>query len=112
MPVSQALTEAGVSIERAIDLIATYVEKAEARNTAGLMRREIYNGFARAHLTRDEEGYLILARGDRMLLAGNEAAPYHGTEYAVAEFVHRLGVRWYMPGDLPRLSMCRPSRVK
>jgi hypothetical protein len=54
MPVSQALTEAGVSVERAIDLIATYVEKAEARNTAGLMRREIYNGFARAHLLRDE----------------------------------------------------------
>lgn len=54
MPVSQALTEAGVSVERAIDLIATYVEKAEARNTAGLMRREIYNGFARAHLIRDE----------------------------------------------------------
>ncbi len=54
MLVSQALAEAGVSVERAIDLIATYVEKAEARNTAGLMRREIYNGFARAHLLRDE----------------------------------------------------------
>jgi hypothetical protein len=54
MPVTQALAEAGVTVDRAIDLIATYVEKAEARNTAGLMRREIYNGFARAHLLRDE----------------------------------------------------------
>ena len=54
MPVSQALTEAGVTAECAIDLIATYVEKAEAHNTAGLMRREIYNGFARAYLMRDE----------------------------------------------------------
>ena len=38
---------------------------------------------------REEEGYLILAKGGRLLLAGNEAAPYHGTEYAVAEFLHR-----------------------
>jgi hypothetical protein len=54
MPVAQALTETGVSIEKAIELITAYVEKAEAHNTAGLMRRQIYNGFARAHLLRDE----------------------------------------------------------
>ena len=54
MPVSQALTEANVSVEKALELIAAYVEKAEAHNSAGLMRREIYNGFARAHLMRDE----------------------------------------------------------
>jgi hypothetical protein len=54
MPVSQALTEANISVEKALELISTYVERAEAHNTAGLMRREIYNGFARAHLLRDE----------------------------------------------------------
>lgn len=49
--------------------------------------------------TRDEEGFLVLARRDHLLLAGNDGGPYHGTEYAVATFLHRLGVRWYMPGD-------------
>jgi hypothetical protein len=49
--------------------------------------------------TRDEEGCVIITKGDRLLLAGNDAPPYHGTEYAVAAFLHRLGVRWYMPGD-------------
>lgn len=47
---------------------------------------------------RDEEGLLILAKGDRLLLAGNDDEIYHGTEYAVAEFLHGLGVRWYLPG--------------
>jgi hypothetical protein len=54
MPVLQALAETGVSVEKAIELIEGYVEKAEAHNTAGLMRREIYKGFTRAHLMKDE----------------------------------------------------------
>ena len=54
MPVAQALTEAGVSVEKAMELIEAYVEKAEAHNAAGLMRREIYRGFTRAHLLKDE----------------------------------------------------------
>jgi hypothetical protein len=58
---------------------------------------------------RDEEGFVILAKGDRLLLAGNEAEPYHGTEYAVAEFLHRQGVRWYMPGDFGDVVPKRPS---
>ena len=48
---------------------------------------------------RREEGFLILAKGDRLLLAGNDAGPYHGTEYAASELLERLGVRWYMPGE-------------
>ena len=54
MPVLQVLSEAGVPVERAIGIIEAYVDKAEAHNTAGLMRREIYKGFTRAHLLRDE----------------------------------------------------------
>ncbi len=46
-----------------------------------------------------EEGFVIIARGDRLLLAGNDAGPYYGTRYAVAEFLHRLGVRWFLPGE-------------
>ncbi|MFA6107960.1 MAG: DUF4838 domain-containing protein [Candidatus Latescibacterota bacterium] len=56
---------------------------------------------------RREEGYAIVCRGDRLLLAGNNDGPYHGTEYAVYDFLRGLGVRWFMPGDfgevVPRL---------
>ncbi len=52
-------------------------------------------------LTRElrEEGFVICCRGDRLVLAGNDAGPYYGTRYAVAELLHRLGVRWFMPGE-------------
>jgi hypothetical protein len=58
---------------------------------------------------RAEEGFVVLARGDRLLLAGNDAAPYHGTEYAVAHFLHGQGVRWYMPGEFGEVVPKRPS---
>jgi len=70
----------------------------------------------------NEEGYLLETRGDRLVLAGNDDGPYHGTEYAVSDLLHRLGVRWYMPGEYgeyvpsaPTLSVaavkavCRPD---
>ena len=59
--------------------------------------------------TRDEEGYAILTDGDTLVLAGNEAGPYHGTEYAVSFFLDRLGVRWYMPGDFGEVIPRRPT---
>jgi hypothetical protein len=49
--------------------------------------------------SRREEGYVIVCRGDRLVLAGNNDGPYHGTEYAVYEFLRQVGVRWFMPGD-------------
>ncbi|MCZ2342407.1 MAG: hypothetical protein LC104_11510 [Bacteroidales bacterium] len=54
MPLAQALADAGMTPERALELICTYTEKTEARNTAGLMRRQIIQGFARAILLGDE----------------------------------------------------------
>lgn len=48
---------------------------------------------------RKEEGLLIEARGDRLVLAGNDEGPYHGTEYATYHFLESLGVRWFMPGE-------------
>lgn len=48
---------------------------------------------------RKEEGYIIFARGSTLVLAGNDAGPFHGTHYAVAEFLNRQGVRWIMPGE-------------
>jgi len=48
---------------------------------------------------RVEEGFIIVCKDDRLVLAGNDGAPYHGTEYAVDDFLERLGVRWFMPTD-------------
>jgi len=48
---------------------------------------------------RNEEGYLITSSKGHLVLAGNDAGPYHGTEYAVSDFLNRLGVRWFMPGE-------------
>jgi len=48
---------------------------------------------------RREEGFVIVCRDGRLVLAGNDEGPYHGTEYAVYEFLNRLGVRWFMPGE-------------
>lgn len=58
---------------------------------------------------RAEEGFLILAKGNRLLLAGNDAGPYNGTHYAVANFLHRQGIRWYMPGEFGDVVPRRPS---
>ncbi|MDQ3621697.1 MAG: DUF4838 domain-containing protein [Verrucomicrobiota bacterium] len=48
---------------------------------------------------RREEGFVMLRRDDRIVLAGNNDGPYHGTEYAVYDFLRALGVRWFMPSD-------------
>lgn len=57
---------------------------------------------------REEEGYAIFTDGDTLVLAGNDAGPYHGSEYAVSFFLDKLGVRWYMPGEfgevIPKLA--------
>ncbi len=53
-PVLQALTDAGLTPQKAFDLISAHVQKTEAHNTAGLMRRHIFQGFAKAALLRDE----------------------------------------------------------
>ena len=46
-------------------------------------------------LTRQlgEEGFVVQCRGDRLVLAGNDAGPYFGTRYAVVELLqvaHKL----------------------
>jgi hypothetical protein len=47
-------TESSVELERACEVIARHVEATESHNTAGLMRRHILQGFARAALLGDE----------------------------------------------------------
>ena len=60
------------------------------------MQVEIPSGLTN---NRREEGFVMVCKGDRLLLAGNDEGPYHGTEYAVYDFLERLGVRWFMPGE-------------
>ena len=46
-----------------------------------------------------EEGYVVYADIETMVLAGNDTYPYYGTRYAVDDLLGRLGVRWFLPGD-------------
>ncbi|GMU54095.1 MAG: hypothetical protein AMXMBFR33_32410 [Candidatus Xenobia bacterium] len=57
---------------------------------------EIPSGLSNA---RREEGFVIVCTAARLLLAGNDLGPYHGTEYAVYDLLRELGVRWFMPGE-------------
>ncbi len=52
--VRNCVSDAEIDCQKACDLIAAYVERTEAHNTAGLMRRAIFQGFARAVLRTDE----------------------------------------------------------
>jgi len=65
---------------------------------------------------RRDEGFVIVCKSDRLLLAGNDEGPYHGTEYAVYDFLERLSVRWYMPGEFgdiaPEQSTIRFSEME
>jgi hypothetical protein len=53
-PLPQALADAGLTPQKAFDLVCANVARSEAHNTAGLMRRQVFNGFARAALLKDE----------------------------------------------------------
>jgi hypothetical protein len=46
--------EAGLETEKACELVCDHIDRTEAHNTSGLMRREIKIGFARAILLGDE----------------------------------------------------------
>src|SRR5947209_3656888 len=52
--VRRACAEAGLDFGRACEALCSHVERTEAHNTHGLMRRHIYQGFARAVLQGQE----------------------------------------------------------
>ena len=52
--VRRSCVDAGVEPQRACDTVCKYIEQTAAHNTAGLMRRHILQGFARAVLMNDE----------------------------------------------------------
>jgi hypothetical protein len=54
MPLKQALSGAGLTSERAFDLCTTYTTRTEPHNAAGLIRRNVLNGFAKSTLLGDE----------------------------------------------------------
>ncbi len=53
-PLRRLCAESSLACERACDLVCNHVDRSEPHNTAGLMRRRIYQGFARAALLGDE----------------------------------------------------------
>jgi hypothetical protein len=53
-PLRRLCAECGVEGERACEFLAKACDRAEPRGTAGLIRRHIYQGFARAALVGDE----------------------------------------------------------
>jgi hypothetical protein len=52
--VRKACGEAGMEPNRALELVLAHVDRTEPRNTAGLMRRYVLEGFARAVFLGDE----------------------------------------------------------
>src|SRR5579859_4802220 len=52
--VRKVMGEAGLEAEKACELVCDHIDRTEAHNTSGLMRREIKIGFARAILLGDE----------------------------------------------------------
>ncbi|MCX7699839.1 MAG: hypothetical protein N2039_03085 [Gemmataceae bacterium] len=53
-PLRRCILDAGLTPERIFDLVAAHIERSESHSTAGLMRRAICLGFARAVLLEDE----------------------------------------------------------
>jgi len=53
-PLRRLCAEANLTGERACEVVHRYIEKTEPHSTAGLMRRHILQGFARAALLGDE----------------------------------------------------------
>lgn len=64
----------------------------------------------------NDEGYVVATGSDFVILAGNETEPYQGTFFAVYDFLHALGCRWYMPGEfgevVPSLSKVVVEQTK
>ncbi|MHB9106311.1 MAG: DUF4838 domain-containing protein [Armatimonadota bacterium] len=87
-----------------INLIGQPVILVGESNATKLLKLKYPTG-----VTKDfnEDGYTIYCKGETLALVGNDAGPYHGTEYAVFDLLNRLGARWFMPtayGEyLPRL---------
>jgi hypothetical protein len=52
--VRRSCADAGVDAERACEMVCQYIEQTAAHNTAGMMRRHVLQGFARAILLNDE----------------------------------------------------------
>lgn len=54
LPLGQALADSGLTPQKALDLVCAHVAKTEPHNAAGMMRRHVVQGFAKAVLLRDE----------------------------------------------------------
>lgn len=93
------ISGATLPIGRASEPVAAGVGRihvGKSRMTDRIAGLEIPTG--RTHRL-GEDGFVIHCDGRQLVLAGNDTGGYTGNQYAVYDFLHRLGVRWFMPGD-------------
>ncbi len=92
---------------------AILVGQAAARSVQSSLGLEVPSGLTRDF---DDEGYVIATVDQNLVLAGNETEPYEGTWYAVYDFLHSLGCRWYFPGEfgevVPTMATLRVDPVR
>jgi hypothetical protein len=109
--------DANEKVRHAADELRTYIEKISGARLAVTSDTQKIDGalilVGHSALTdalaidipssltsgRRDEGFVIVCKDNRLVLAGNNREPYHGTEYAVYDFLRSLGVRWFMPGE-------------
>jgi len=82
------------------------VGQSAARTEAARMGLEIPSGQTPQF---DEEGYVVAAGNNVLILAGNETEPYQGTFFAVYDFLETLGCRWFFPGDFGEVIPSMPT---
>lgn len=76
--------------------IRVYVGRSAAEAPATALGLGIPTGFSPDF---SDEGYVVATGRDCLILAGNETGPYDGTCFAVHDFLHTQGCRWYFPGE-------------
>ncbi|MBI4026442.1 MAG: DUF4838 domain-containing protein [Verrucomicrobia bacterium] len=47
----------------------------------------------------EEEGYVLMTKGNSLIVGGNSDGQYQGTLYAAYALLEKLGCRWYFPGE-------------
>lgn len=86
------------------------VGQSAAKSEANAMGIKIPSGL---NYKFDDEGYVVAGVKNTLILAGNETEPYMGTYYAVYDYLHSLGCRWYMPGAfgevIPKMSTIKAT---
>jgi hypothetical protein len=77
--------------------ISIFVGHTQAAKKLGIKIPSGYDRTIRPDFN-EEEGYVLRAHGNAIVVAGNSDGPYKGTLYAAYALLEKLGCRWYFPG--------------